>query len=178
MISPDFEKHLLVMYRSIPKPPMSPRANPRAFDFFEKFWSNSPLCCQFRPSNAPPVRASKRVKSPTHQVCEANCGNKFCKIFIHHDRSQMPHRAGLILGQIQDCTELNASQMPGDCPGGMGGFGIDWYIKTCNQRSCSSLKHVSLLYSVPINILWSCNSYLTKHALLILKTLKWNKNKY
>ena len=30
----------------------------------------------------------------------------------------MPHRAGLILGQIPHCTELNASQMPGDCPGG------------------------------------------------------------
>ena len=44
-----------------------PRANPGAFDFFEKFWSNSPLCCQFRRSNAPPVRASKRVKSPTLQ---------------------------------------------------------------------------------------------------------------
>ena len=41
----------------------------------------------------------------------------------------MPHRAGLIFGQIPHCTELNASQMPGDCPGGgMGGFGIDWYI--------------------------------------------------
>ena len=40
----------------------------------------------------------------------------------------MPHRAGLVLGQIPHCTELNASQMPGDCPGGMGGFGIDWYI--------------------------------------------------
>ena len=32
------------------------------------------------------------------------------------------------MGQIPHCTELNASQMPGDCPGGMGGFGIDWYI--------------------------------------------------
>ena len=42
----------------------------------------------------------------------------------------MPHRAGLILGQIPHCTELDASQMPGDSPGGgeMGGFGIDWYI--------------------------------------------------
>ena len=60
-----------------------PRANPRAFDFFEKFWSNSPLCCQFRWSNAPPVRASKRVKSPILQACEADCGNKFCKIFSH-----------------------------------------------------------------------------------------------
>ena len=32
--------------------------------------------------------------------------------------SQMPHRAGLILGHISHCTELNGSQMPGDCPGG------------------------------------------------------------
>ena len=39
--------------------------------------------------------------------------------------SQMPHREGLILGQIPHCTELNASQLPG----GMGGFGIDWYIR-------------------------------------------------
>ena len=29
----------------------------------------------------------------------------------------MPHRAGLILGQIPHCMELNASQMPGDCQG-------------------------------------------------------------
>ena len=35
--------------------------------------------------------------------------------------SQMPHRAGLILGQIPHCAELNKSQMPGDCPGGGGG---------------------------------------------------------
>ena len=72
------------MYRSISKLPTPPRANPRAFDFFEKFWSNSPLCCQFRQSNAPPVRASKRVKSPTLQACEANCGN-FYKIFSHYE---------------------------------------------------------------------------------------------
>ena len=44
--------------------PPPPRANPRAFDFFEKFWSNFPLCCQFRRSNAPPIRASKRVNTP------------------------------------------------------------------------------------------------------------------
>ena len=54
-------------FQNRPSPP--PRANPGAFDFFEKFWSNSPLCCQFRRSNAPPVRASKRVKSPTLQAC-------------------------------------------------------------------------------------------------------------
>ena len=35
----------------------------------------------------------------------------------------MPHRADLILGQIPHCTELNASQMPGDCPGG-GGWAV------------------------------------------------------
>ena len=35
----------------------------------------------------------------------------------------MPQRAGLILGQIHHCTELNASQMPGDCPGA-GGWAV------------------------------------------------------
>ena len=35
----------------------------------------------------------------------------------------MSHRAGLILGQIPHCTELTASQMPGDCPGG-GGWAV------------------------------------------------------
>ena len=42
----------------------------------------------------------------------------------------MPHRAGLLLDQIPRCTELNVRQMPGDYPGGMGGFGIDWYINS------------------------------------------------
>ena len=65
--------------------PFPPRVNPWACDFFEKFWSNSPLRCQFRRSNAPPVRASKSVKSPTLQACEANCGNKFCKIFSYYE---------------------------------------------------------------------------------------------
>ena len=32
----------------------------------------------------------------------------------------MPHRVGFILGQIPHCTELKASQMPGDWPGGGG----------------------------------------------------------
>ena len=50
----------------------------------------------------------------------------------------MPHPAGLILGQIPRCTELNASQMPGDCPGGGGGggFGIDWYIDGKLRNYC------------------------------------------
>ena len=39
-----------------------------------------------------------------------------------------PSGRASFFGQIPRCTELNASQMPGDCPGGMGGFGIDWYI--------------------------------------------------
>ena len=48
-----------------------------------------------------------------------------------------------MLGQIPHCTELNASQMPGDCPGGMGGFGIDWYITLLNGRDVM----LSLWYS-------------------------------
>ena len=53
----------------------------------------------------------------------------------------MPHRAGLILGQIPHCTELNACQMPGDCPGGggMGGFGIDWCITPWRKSSSNDL---------------------------------------
>ena len=35
----------------------------------------------------------------------------------------MPHRAGLNLGQIPHCMELNASQLPGDCPG-VGGWAV------------------------------------------------------
>ena len=42
-----------------PKLPWS-HLNPGAFDFFETFWSNFPLCCQFRRSNPPP---SKHVKA-------------------------------------------------------------------------------------------------------------------
>ena len=57
----------------------------------------------------------------------------------------MPYWAGLILGQIPHCTELNASQMPGDCPGGMGGFGIDWYISL--PKSAVSVVGVSMLCS-------------------------------
>ena len=41
----------------------------------------------------------------------------------------MPHRAGLILGQIPHCT-LTRVKCPGIARGGggVGGFGIDWYI--------------------------------------------------
>ena len=42
--------------------------------------------------------------------------------------SQMPHRAGLILGQILHCTELNTSQMHGDCPGGGNGRFWNWLV--------------------------------------------------
>ena len=36
----------------------------RAFNFFERFWSNSTLCWQFTQSNAQPVRALHRDKFP------------------------------------------------------------------------------------------------------------------
>ena len=85
----------LLMYRSFPKPPIPSRANPGAFDFCEKFWSNFPLCCQFRQSNTPPVRASKRVKSfiQMYIFCNKQLAtvwinifrNKFCTIFRHYE---------------------------------------------------------------------------------------------
>ena len=62
--------------------------------------------------------------------------SKNCEILLlpTADRSfdtkvKSPTGRASFLGQIPHCTELNASQMPGDCQGGgMGGFGIDWYI--------------------------------------------------
>ena len=64
----------------------------------------------------------------------------------------MPHRAGLILGQIPHCTELSASQMPGDCPGGggMGGFGIDWYItKGYYLSQFYYLRQTAIIFQLP-----------------------------
>ena len=56
-----------------------------------------------------------------------------------------PTRRASFLGQIPRCTELNASQMPGDYPGGGGGggFGIDWYISAGSpvQSSLSVLNN-------------------------------------
>ena len=66
----------------------------------------------------------------------------------------MPHRAGLILGQIPHCTELNASQMPGDYPGGMGGFGIDWYISLEFR-----LNLVSSLFGTLMRFGFACNPF-------------------
>ena len=63
--------------------------------------------------------------------CGSHAESKNCKILLlptaDRHESQMHHRAGLILGQIPHCTELNASQIPGDCPPGGGGGG-DWAV--------------------------------------------------
>ena len=53
----------------------------------------------------------------------------------------MPHRAGLILGQIPHCTELNASQMPGYCPGGNGRF-WNWLVHSI--PACLSIASYAL----------------------------------
>ena len=64
----------------------------------------------------------------------------------------MPHRAGLILGQIPHCMELNVSQMPGDCLGGgvgggeMGGFGIDWYIRPSSDAVFCMSRYFSFAF--------------------------------
>ena len=68
----------------------------------------------------------------------------------------MPHRAGLILGRIPHCTERTASQMPGDCPGGTGGFGIDWYINISDMNEKQVIlnrSHFTVVCSVtrPLN---------------------------
>ena len=50
----------------LPSPPPGKRVNARAFDFFENFHPSSPVCWQFRWSNAPTASASKSVISLTH----------------------------------------------------------------------------------------------------------------
>ena len=78
----------------------------------------------------------------------------------------MPHRAGLILGQIPHCAELNANQMPGDCPGGgggVGGFGIDWYI------NCSA---VAFIISFSLQVFKIVNNIDTNIYYLILTESK------
>ena len=69
----------------------------------------------------------KTCVESTRAMTRERCSYKsFC--FWHWQtfwqESQMPHRAGLILGQIPHYTELNVSQMPGDCPGGEGGWAV------------------------------------------------------
>ena len=58
--------------------------------------------------------------------------------------SQIPHRAGLILGQISHFGELNKSQMPGGCPGGDGRF-WNWLVHNDSSvgraLQCSSRGH-------------------------------------
>ena len=54
--------------------------------------------------------------------------SKNCEILLFPTADRRFDRAGLILDQIPHCTELNASQMPGDCLGAMDGLGTDWYI--------------------------------------------------
>ena len=55
----------------------------------------------------------------------------------------MPHRAGLILGQTPRCTELNASQMPGDCPGGGGWAVLELTGTLTGNRIRLTLYHTS-----------------------------------
>ena len=104
VFAPHFKQRHIPWYNYIKR--QQQQKNPRGIDKSNDPWT--PLTCWIKELRNP--FASDRWQTFWHE-------------------SQMPHLAGLILGQISGCTELNASQMPGDCPGGgMGGFGIDWYI--------------------------------------------------
>ena len=65
----------------------------------------------------------------------------------------MPHRAGLILGQMSHCTELNASQMPGDCPGG--GWAV---LELTGTEVSRSRKHVPCSYRVLVEFYLHTNA--------------------
>ena len=169
-----------IMYRSIPKPPISPppppRANPGVFDCFEKFWSNSldgrmphPLELQ-RESNPPPSRENRSLTFGNKQnrlpletnsekfsattsflfsLSSLHALNKgiFHDITVKNDNNRKTHVESTIAMTRFDrkvkCPTGRASfgsnsllygafkkrvKCPGIARGGMGGFGIDWYI--------------------------------------------------
>ena len=60
----------MVMYRLIPKPPILPRANPGAFDFFEKFGQIPRYVASLDGQMPQPLELQRgSIKSPTLQVC-------------------------------------------------------------------------------------------------------------
>ena len=67
----------------------------------------------------------------------------------------MPHWAGLILGQIPHCMELNVSQMPGDfLRGGEGWFRNDRYIiilYVYPKINVSNITTVHKLHELPVS---------------------------
>ena len=66
-----------------------------------------------------------------YKICGVLCFRPRTRVLT---RKPNAHRAGLILAKIPHCTELNVSQMPGDCPGGrMGSLGMNWCIRTSRR---------------------------------------------
>ena len=69
-----------------------------------------------------PFGIDKNVAQVLYQrIAKSFCSDRWQTFWRE---SQMPQWAGLVLGQIPHCTELNGGQMPGDCSGGNGRF---WY---------------------------------------------------
>ena len=115
------------------------------------------------------------VESTRAMTCErcSRAESKNCEILFASDRwqtfwhkSQMPHRAGLILGQIPHCTELNASQMPGDCLGGgwadmelTGTFLSSRYYGylVLSRRNTHTFSHEKIPLIRPMNAFWNPN---------------------
>ena len=123
VFAPHFKQRHIPRYNYIKR---QQQKNPRGIDKSNDPWT--PLTCWI-----------KELRSPFASDC--------WQTFWHE--SQMPHRADLILGQILHCTELNTSQMPGDCPGRMGGFGIEWYIKINNMTSGLREQEIEVTQSWP-----------------------------
>ena len=61
-----------------------PRANPRALDFFEKFWSNSRYVASLDGQMPHPLELQRGSNPPPSRHVKANYGNKFRKIFSHY----------------------------------------------------------------------------------------------
>ena len=77
-------------------------------------------------NNRKPYVESTRAMTREHG---SQAESKNCEILLFPTADRRFHAKvkcwGFILGQIPQCTELNTSQISGDCPGGGGGGGYE-----------------------------------------------------
>ena len=84
------------MYQSIPKLPMPPPSSPWAFEVFEKFWCNYPVCWQFRWSNAHSLALQKASNPPLTSNCSKI--SQCIKLSIQICHSRKPTFTGFLKG--------------------------------------------------------------------------------
>lgn len=106
-----------VMNQSIPKLPMPPPSllAPWAFEFFEKFWWNCPVCWQFRWSNAHWLGLQKASNPPPTSKCSkiSQCINSFIQMYTLLYKSEISQSLRkLSYGSLFIYTKLYIPESP------------------------------------------------------------------